>query len=275
MKSKQKSFVHKSEGKNFPTLGVNLLLVFLLTQLISCTVVHKREADRDQAEKEVSAGEVSLKGDQAHIEKLRKDIPLEVRRENDELKELLSLMGEVKEPPSRVREKFNRILRKKTAANKREVGKARKIFSREEKRLKKDKLKFFKKEREEFKSKKAKREETREFYADQDRRRREFFSDSREKRKDFETDMRQKSRDFSSYLRERRREFNEEYKNYSKKYRELKKKKRLEEKEKRRARSARSYQKPQAQPNNEEMKLLKEFDKMKSVPSEKLSSDDK
>ncbi|RME17660.1 MAG: hypothetical protein D6797_02125, partial [Bdellovibrio sp.] len=45
----------------------------------SCTIVHKRNLPEEM--------EVSIQKDQKEIEKLRKNIPPDIREENDELKE--------------------------------------------------------------------------------------------------------------------------------------------------------------------------------------------
>ena len=76
--------------------------------------VHKGpQAPERESYTEVDESEVSVAGDQQSIEELRKNIPPEVRDRNDTLKMILSLMGEVKVHPQKVRQKFNKFQRKR------------------------------------------------------------------------------------------------------------------------------------------------------------------
>jgi hypothetical protein len=162
--------------------------------------------------------EVSLKSDQQAIEKLRSKVPPQRRQENDELKIILDLMVEGNLPPSEVRQRYDRLMRKRRRNHRRAVNRERKAFSKSERESKDQFLEEHKKRREKFKSKKASKEASKEFYAELDRERRDYFSQQREKRRDFETEMRQRTRDFESNLRMWKKTFNQEYRIYSRNY---------------------------------------------------------
>lgn len=169
--------------------------------------------------------EVSLKGDQQTVEELRKSIPPDVRAENDSLKEILSLLGEVKDPPNRHRERFDRLMRKIREDKRKEHKKERDSFSKNERKAREKFLKEQKSDREKFVRKKAPRDEQKEFYANQDARRKEFFDQERDSRKEFESERRQIESDFNAYHKEKLEEFRQELRSYTERYNDFKKSK--------------------------------------------------
>ncbi len=167
--------------------------------------------------------EVSLTGDQKTIEELRENIPAEKRADNDLLKETLNMMGEVKLPPNRHRDKFNKLLRKIRNDRRKEDRKLRADFSKDERKTREKFMKQLKEDREKFNKRDTDREGRKEFYDEQDEKRKEFYAKQRDARKEFDAEMRAKSSDFKAYLKERQDEFNYEYRIYTKKYNEWKK----------------------------------------------------
>jgi hypothetical protein len=77
-----------------------------------------------------------------------------------------------------------------------------------------------KSKRTEYLKTKRKVDETRDYFADQDKTRQSFFSDERDRRGSFESELNAQSKDFDSYMHEKMNEFNEQYRLYSKEYTE-------------------------------------------------------
>lgn len=162
--------------------------------------------------------ETSLIEDQSQIEALRQNIPVEKRTENNDLKEILSYMGEIKDPPQRIREKFNRILWRVREKHRIEVQRIRENFNKEEKSYRDQFYTSLKKEREEFLKSRVSHPDRKKFFDEQDTKRREFTADERDRRHQFTADLKMKVDDFNQTLREKINEFNQEYRVYSQKY---------------------------------------------------------
>jgi hypothetical protein len=168
--------------------------------------------------------EYRLKEDRKILEELRKDIPEETQVENDELALLLKLTSETQEkPPTKVREKFNSLARKKRNIFQKDMTRKRAEYVKAEKKGRDQFTKENERLKKEFKKKKTSREESREFYSEGDERRRSFYQELREKRAEFETDMRDERKNFDDYMREKTSEFNQEARAYEKRYAERKK----------------------------------------------------
>lgn len=164
--------------------------------------------------------ETTLTEDKRKIENLRQSIPEDKRRENDDLKEILSYMGEVKEHPQRIREKFNRVSQRVREKHRKEVQRIREAFNKQEKSYRDQFYLNLKKERADFLSRKHDREKVKQFYDEQDAKRREFSADERDRRHQFTSDLKTKEDDFNQDLREKVNEFNQEHRVYSQKYKE-------------------------------------------------------
>lgn len=185
--------------------------------------------------------EVSLKEDRSQLDGMRQEVSEDVRRENDELALILGLMSKGDEEPSKVRERFNKLLRGKREKTDREFRKARENYTDNERKKRDIFLRDLKAEREEFlKRKGLSPQERREFFSEQDNKRNTYFADERDKRKEFESEITEKRREFEDYWRERNNEFNQEHRTYTTAYYERRKaldlKKRTEEKAKEKAR---------------------------------------
>ncbi len=184
--------------------------------------------DRKQVEQELS-GEMSLKADREQLQDLRKEIPEERRKTNDELALYLQLMRQGTEQPQTMREKFTSIVQKKRQAFRDKVSHLRENYHRSEQKRREEYLSEQKNKRSSFMSTKRKSEETNEFYKDQDRERQAFFAQERERRLAFEAEVSAQSKDFDSYMREKNNEFIEQYRLYSKQFADKAKEKKLEE----------------------------------------------
>ncbi len=164
--------------------------------------------------------EISLKADRSSLDELRKDIPEEKRKENDELALILQVMNAKDKKPFEIREKFNSIMRKKREEFSKSQRRIREDFSRRER----DEREKFSKEQKEtsdrFYRHKPSSEERRNFSQDHSSRQQKYYADSRERRQAFEEDMRSKEKDFSALVTEKNKEFEEHFKGYQKEYKE-------------------------------------------------------
>jgi hypothetical protein len=166
------------------------------------------------------AEEASLSEDQKELEELRQNVPEDRRQQNDELREILSFMGELKDPPHRVRERFDRASRRVREKHRKEVQRAREAFNKQEKEYRDTFYKKLKHEREDFLSSKPTREKRQKYFDEQDTQRRDFQADERDRRHQFTSDLKMKDDDFNQRLRDLTTEFNQEYKNYVRRYNE-------------------------------------------------------
>ena len=171
-----------------------------------------------------AASEVSLKADRSAMDEARKDIPEEIRRENDEIAGLLSfVVRESDEEPSRLRDRFNTALRKKRERSDRELRKKRDEFTSVERKKREDFLKKLKTDRDEFASARRRSPEDRKrFFDDQDTSRRDFFATERDLRKDFESSMQETRNNTEDYIREKQNAFNQDLRAYQQRYTERK-----------------------------------------------------
>lgn len=223
------NLLRKSWGK-FCLLSVGLALTGLTTAgLTGCASgfqvsdIEKKPAVAPQLTPPILAPdkltyETSLTEDKNKIEDLRKDIPIEKRNDNDELREILSYMGEVSEPPRKIRDKFYRITQRVRSTHRKEVQRIRANFNKDEKSYRDQFYTKLKNEREDFLRRKVSREERKIFFDEQDARRREYAADERDRRHQFTSDLKSKEDDFNHAMREKINEFNQVHRVYSQKY---------------------------------------------------------
>jgi hypothetical protein len=157
----------------------------------------------------------SVAKDRSTLDDLREDIPVPLRKENDEKALIADLTTELKYPPEVVREKYAGIVRKKRDLFNKDMQKQRDEYNKAEKRTRDDFLKSLEEERKDFLSRKESREARTEFFNQIDEKRRDFFSAQKDKREEFESDFREKRKNFEDYVKERNDTFNEELKDYS------------------------------------------------------------
>ena len=259
--------------------------------------IKDKAADPNAAKTDANAGpvpdEVSLQADRSQFDELRKDIPAETKRENDELAFIRGLMAEGTEEPSKVRDRFSKAIRDRRERFDRDMRKRRDDYTKVERKNREDFLKNAEREREGIRKRQMSGDERKRFFADQDAKRQDFFSQQNDKRKDFESKVTEDRKAFEDYARERTNEFNAEYRDYTAAFYDRKKgidmKKRAEKKakeiEKRDAASA--PQSPIGGPapsagmittpaaQSADDKVLEDFKNLPKLPATPLGAGDK
>lgn len=197
------------------------LAIFISILSAGCTSnqAKVRANDRKVIEKELGQ-EMSLKEDRDSLSDLRKEIPEETQKTNDELALYLNLMKQGTENPQLARDRFNMMVQKKRATFRDKVAKLRENYRDEETKRREKQFETAKSKREHFMRKKRDAKDSREFYNQQEKERLAFTADERTRRAAFEGEISAQSKDFDSYMRERQKEFDEQYRLYSKKFSE-------------------------------------------------------
>lgn len=188
----------------------------------------KPEQVRQQDRQTIAAAlseEMSLKADREELSELRKDIPAETQKANDELALQLNLMKQGTESPVTLRDRFQSLVQRKRQDFRKVVERLRSDYRQAETRRREDFTTAQRKKRESFLSSKRESREIQRFSSDQEKERSRFFADERDRRQNFEAELNARSKDFESYMRERNNEFNEQYRLYSKKFSEKPKEK--------------------------------------------------
>lgn len=189
--------------------------------------------------------DVSLKSDRSELEKLRSEIPDDVKKQNDEIAMVLSYVyRESEEEPSRLRDRFQAALRKRREVMDKHLRSSRDSFSKEERRLRDEFLRTSKDERDDYLSRKRSREDRKKFFDGQEDKRRAFFADQSEKRKDFESQVQDERKKLEDFIREKQNQFNQEWREYQARYTE---RRRLNETKKKMENKARQLEKRGAQ----------------------------
>lgn len=209
--------LQRSCGKNCHFVYL-LVLASLGAGLVSCVSPPSGSKTTLTRSTEVSSSETSLSEDQKTLEELRASIPAEKRAENDQLKTILNLTGEVKDHPSLIREKFSKQTQKMRDRHRKDSQKARDTYNKIEKKTREAFYDKLKKERDDAKKKKMSRDESKEFFDNQEQRRKDFQGDERDKRNEFNADMKTKDDDFFTMMREKNNEFNEQMRDYTRRY---------------------------------------------------------
>ncbi len=198
----------------------------------SCATFKKDGGTEGVAASASLAGDVSLKADRSELDELRKDIPDEVKKQNDEVALVMSfLVRDSEEEPNRLRDRFNTALRKKRETVDKNLRRSREDFSTKERGDREAFLKKTKEAREDFlKTRKRTSDERKRFFDDQDDRRKSFFSEQQEKRKDFEMKVQDSRKELEDSIREKQNAFNQEWRAYQARYIERKKQNELKKK---------------------------------------------
>jgi hypothetical protein len=235
----KKSFsVHAAESARVLTP----LFCSLLLSLTSC--VHEEASDHvaDPAAAQQAPGQVaddvSLKEDRSRLDDLRKEIPENLRRQNDELAGIFELMAKSDQEPSEIRERFNTVLRKRREKMDQELRQKREDFSKKDQRGHDAFLKAQNQERERFAHETHTADQRKHFFDQQDERRRSYFAKSADLHKIFEDEIADRRKDFEDYVREKTNFFNTEYRNFSARYTERRKAESLKKETEERARES-------------------------------------
>jgi hypothetical protein len=169
-----------------------------------------------------------LQEDREKFAELRSEIPQQKKEENDEKALMLELTAELKQPPDRIRDKFDKLKRKKRDYFERDMKSLRKEFTENERKQREITNADLKRERESFKFKKASSEQRKQFFSDLEAKRKLQQSDLKQKRDDFEADVREKRKDFEDYMRVKQNEFNQELQIYRTKWQQREREKRMQ-----------------------------------------------
>jgi len=241
-------------------------MVFKL--LLTCTFIFSSGSEPPKEQEEKSNDpELSLKQDREELDSLRKDIPEDVKRENDDLAFILKLFDDKKRKPGKIQSQFNKVYNRNRKKKQNEFKKERKQFTKAEKKGRKDYQKELKKKKEEFLDSDPSHEAKKEFFADERIKRKEYYSEEREKRKEFESEMRAKRRQFDDFMKDRRKDFDDRLRQFKKDQREMRK---MEKKMKQqRARGSSSATTSQISPENQ--KYIEEFNKIPKKGGHKLA----
>lgn len=198
---------------------IPLILLLLGTELLfSCRTGPKDNQYEPSAEQQGKSEQaLSLAADRSHLDELRKEVPVQTKKENDDLAFLLQLFAQEDRKPADIRAEFDRVIRKRRETLDRDLRKERESFNKDEKSRREQFLKSQSSDRESFRARKSSREESNQFYRDQTDRRNEFFQVEREKRNDFESDVRERRKTFEDFVREKQNWFNQEHRAFVKK----------------------------------------------------------
>lgn len=250
----------------------------VVTMTISSCATFKKDGSSNVDETPSLNSDISLKADRSDLDELRKDIPDEVKKQNDEVALVMSfLVRESEEEPNRLRDRFNTALRKKREVVDKNLRRAREDFSSKERSDRDAFLKKTKESREDFlKSRKRAPDERKKFFDDQEDRRRSFFAEQQEKRKDFEMKIQDERKGLEDSIREKQNAFNQEWRAYQARYTERKKqlelKKKMEQKGQDIQRERGQAVAPSAVPSTTSPSAVDEFDRIPSGPATPLKT---
>ncbi|NJL26283.1 MAG: hypothetical protein HC902_14785 [Calothrix sp. SM1_5_4] len=115
----------------------------------SASAAEVRADDRRVIQEELIP-EISLKSDRAELNELRKEIPAEKQKANDELALFLSMMKAGTEQPSLVRDRFHALVQKKRAVFREKVDRLREDYRVSETRRREEFMNAQKKARDEY-----------------------------------------------------------------------------------------------------------------------------
>lgn len=214
-----------------------VMALAILVSAVICTVACTNKAKKVDATAPIPMNEeLSLKADRSQLDELRKEVPGEVKKDNDELAAILGMLNTgFEQEPNKIRDRFNKAIRDRRQKMDKQLRREREDYTRTEKKSREEYQKKQRAERDDFLRKKRSQEDRRDFFSDQDTKRREFQADQREKRNEFEATVLERRRTFEDYAREKTNFFNGEMRNYSKEYDERRRAKNLQSDMKRKA----------------------------------------
>lgn len=256
---------------------INPIKCFVLCVVLSACSSGPTDRDANRydepgADRPLVDAKYSLAADRQAVQELRKDIPETKKQENDELALMLQMVGGENQQPSRVREKWSGLTRKRRQSFDSDLKKERERFGKDERSKRDDFLKSQQQARDNFKKNKSTREQSQDFYREQADTRREFFQTQRERRDDFESSVRERRRDFDDYMREKNSQFNDEMKNYTKKWEDIRKEKQLQQKQQQQQRSAPSSSGVGGGYSSDLDELTREIEAARSSPGVRLEA---
>lgn len=171
--------------------------------------LEKSSTESTESESSSPSAGASFQADRKAFADLRKEIPQDRQNINDEEALLSELFVGPNPKEERIREKFDRLIRKKREIHQREMQTRRQQFDKEQKAKREEFQKKQSIERAQFLKMKKTSEERRSYYADQEAERLEFNKRLKDDRDNFEDQIRSQGREFDSYAREKSADFNQ------------------------------------------------------------------
>lgn len=193
---------------------LTIVMLSLCSILMSCRSGDSTQYGEAQQTDLVDA-KYSVAKDRAEFEKLREAIPAETRKQNDEKALTIEWMSQMRYSPEVIREKFNKVVRKKRDLFNKDMTRKREEFNRNEKKAREEFTRNLEDDRKDFLRRKVDREKSKNFFDEQDRDRKTFNAELKDKRDNFEADVKEKRKNFDDYIKERNDDFNAELKDYA------------------------------------------------------------
>ncbi|WP_374027932.1 hypothetical protein ACES2J_02930 [Bdellovibrio bacteriovorus] len=201
----------------------SLIYVLFLTLVVLLSAIESRAQNEGPESTTLVDESYSLKADREAFEELRKNIPANVKKDNDEKAFMDGLVSDLSRTPSEVRGKFSSIVNKKRDLFNKDMTKAREQFGKIQKKERDEFTKDLADKRKAFAKTKSTSDERKEFYDEHESKRKDFYENQKEKRDQFEADMRDKRKNFDDYIRSKTDEFNQLHRDYTKRFEENKK----------------------------------------------------
>jgi hypothetical protein len=198
-------------------VGIKIYLVGFIAVLSAC-------ASRPSSKEPLLVDDkYSLKADREELDKLRKEIPEDVKRENDEKAFLENLLGDPSQSPSDVRNRFSNNLNKRRDQFNKDMASVRQDFTKNQQRERDVFVREQEQMRKDFSRKKVSSEERKDFFDGLDQKRKDFFSRQRDGREQFEADSRDKRKNFDDYIKSKQEVFNQQHRDFLKRNEEYRK----------------------------------------------------
>ncbi len=156
----------------------------------------------------------SLSKDRSEFDKLRENMPADVKKSNDEKALAAEWFAETKFEPDVIRDKYDNLVRKKRDLFNKDMAKAREVFNSEEQKKRAVFLKELEQQRKDFTGRRTERDAKNDFFNEQDEKRKNFMAEQKDKREDFESESREKRKNFEDYLKEKSNDFTSDLKAY-------------------------------------------------------------
>lgn len=199
-------------------------LLFLPLFHLSCVSAEQKSSD-EKINKPLVQPQYKLQEDRKAFDEVRSQIPEDKKAINDELAYMEKLFENPLEQPSKIRDRFQKLLMKKRESFAKDMTKKREAFVKQERKDRDQFTKEAEAKRNEFKKRKTTNDERKEFYADIDQKRKDFYANQREKRDEFEAQIRDDRKNFEDYVKEKSNDFNSRHKEFSAKQRDILKEK--------------------------------------------------
>ncbi len=178
----------------------------------------------------VVAQDYRLTEDRQAMEELRKQVPPQKKVANDELAFLLKLFENPNDTTSRIRDRYNMLIRNKRREFDSDLQTKRKTFNATEKSDRETYASEHQRILKSLRGRKMSSESKRKKVTDEEDKRKVFYQEQRLKRETFEAGIKAERANFEDYLRQKNSEFNQEMRNYEAQQRELKKQQDLQKK---------------------------------------------